>query len=351
MIQYHFSFNLQDPRIYDSDMEFVSGDVGAYGVRISFLSDGMSFDISEYTFVVKVVRADKTVLDDAGYIEDNKAVYVFKNSMLSVPGDVVIEFALTDAQGNYITAKIVRATVLQGAGDGNNASDTTNVYASLLGQLTERLNQANKLLAALDVDLTELFERPTFGGMINSAPPKEAKAGTYYIASSDFADKGIRYSGLLPDMFKLDGAGAGNIDMAYNILFKPDSRCIGPVAAGYPSDGRLAVYSTDGKFAGYIDYNPTLDTMPMYLDLTKLGVTSASDYVEFYLGFYDGNAGKEFPTVLTIVDAGTLLVDTNGKGNFRTYITTSAVDRMVGKIDEALDAILKMDADILGGDA
>ncbi len=348
MVNYNFSFNLQDPRVYDSDMEFVSGDIGAYGVTITFLSGGMCFDISNYSFIVKVIRADKIVQTDAGDITDNKAVYVFKNSMLSVPGDVVIEFALADQQGNYVTAKIVRATVLQGSGDGNNANDNTNAYVTLLSQLTERLNQAKELLDDLNVDLSELENRPTYGGRIEELPSKNSVAGTYYIAESDIAERGIRYGGLLPDMFALDGNN--NITMAYEILFTPDEKCIGPAGEGYHRDGVLAVYNVSGEFAGYIDYHPTMDTMPTYLDLTKLGVTDSGSYVEFYLGIYDST--YEFPEYLQIYKSGSLFVN-NGFTNI-CYPPVSellAVKESIGDIDEALDAILAQDAALLGGEA
>lgn len=346
MITYQLTFNLQDPRVMDSPMEFVSGDVGAYGVEISFLDNGKTFDISKYTFSIKAVRADEVVQTDAGVITDNRAKYTFKNSMYSVPGDLCIEFALTDASGNYITAKIVRASVIKGAGKGNSAEDNTNVYVTLLAQMTERLNRAQDLLDKLNIDLSELYKRPTYGGTITEIPEDDAPAGTYYIAGQDMANNGISYGGFVWELFELDGGG---LSTAYNVKFSPDNRCISPASGYYPSEGRLAVYSTEGVFVGYIDLNPTLETMPMYLDLSRLGVTSEYDYVEFFLAFYNKSTG--FPHELTILDAGTLLVKRDTVSGLQAYITQSKFDAAIGDVDAAVDAILAMDEKMLGGDA
>ena len=348
MITYHFNINCQEPRMLISDMEFVSGDTGAYCLNLTFYDNGKRLDLSDKVLAVKGKRADGKVISDCGKTDGNTARITLKNSFFAVPGELILEIALTDAAKRYVTAKIITATVLEGVGNPDDASEeNVNVYVTLLTQLTEKLSRAQNLLEELNVDSSQLHARPTYGGTITEIPKDGAPAGTYYIAGRDMANNGISYGGYVWEMFELDGDGL--IQAAYNVKFSPDNRCISPASGSYPSEGRLAVYSTEGVFAGYIDLNPTLETMPMYLDLSCLGVTSQYDYVEFFLAFYNESTG--FPNELTILDAGTLLVKRNSVSGLQAYITQSKFDAAIGDVDAALDTILAMDEKLLGGDA
>ena len=64
MITYHFNINCQEPRMLISDMEFVSGDTGAYCLNLTFYDNGKRLDLSDKVLAVKGKRADGKVIHD-----------------------------------------------------------------------------------------------------------------------------------------------------------------------------------------------------------------------------------------------------------------------------------------------
>lgn len=148
MITYKLKINCQEPRVLVSDMEFVAGDVNAYRLEFTFYDNGERIDLSDKILTVKGKRADGIVLSGVGQMDGTRAVFVPANAFYAVPGELILEIALTDSAGNYTTTKILSAAVLEGLGETTEVA-TTNVsaYVSLLAQLTNRLNSADRVLA------------------------------------------------------------------------------------------------------------------------------------------------------------------------------------------------------------
>lgn len=156
MITYHLKLNGQDPRTLFSDMEFVAGDVGAYRLVFSFYDEQTPLSLSDKILAVKIKRADGTVLSDSGEITNDTAVYIPKNDCFCVPGTITFEIALMDSAKNYVTTKIIHATVLESVGEPREvAGDNSSVYVSLLAQTKAQLDAANQTCAAAEALLTE----------------------------------------------------------------------------------------------------------------------------------------------------------------------------------------------------
>ena len=143
---YNIHFELTAPKETESNLEFVTGDVGAYTVRVTCTENGQKKDISHCSFAILGKRADGKVFSDAGTVEGGVAVYTFRNDFYAVPGDLAVQFLLTDALGNCLTAKIVHIHVVEGLESGVSAQDTGSAFTVLLSQLTDRLNQTNTAL-------------------------------------------------------------------------------------------------------------------------------------------------------------------------------------------------------------
>lgn len=148
MITYKLKINYQDSRVLTSDMEFVTGDVGAYRLEFSFYDNGARVDISDKLLTVKAKRADGSVLSDSGSITENTAVYIPKNEIYAVCGALMFEIALTDSAKNYLTTKVILANVIEGLGEPQgSAENAASVYVTLLGEIKTRLDAANQVCA------------------------------------------------------------------------------------------------------------------------------------------------------------------------------------------------------------
>ncbi len=146
MINYKIKINYQDTKTLTSDIELVSGDVGAYKFSFEFYDSGARVDISDCVLVVRAKRADGKVIEGAGEIVNNQAVFVPKNSMYAVPGELYMEVALSTREKKYITTKVITAYVIAGLGDGATIeSDEASVFVTLLNQVQSRIDEVNKL--------------------------------------------------------------------------------------------------------------------------------------------------------------------------------------------------------------
>ncbi len=162
MITYHLKLSGQDPRVLYSDMEFVAGDVGAYRLVFSFYDENTPLSLSDKILAVKIKRADGVVLSDSGEITDNTAVYIPKNDCFCVPGTITFEIALMDSAKNYITTKIIHASVLAGVGEPSAiAGDNSSVYVTLLAQTKNQLDAARELLTQTQNSLAEKADKAT----------------------------------------------------------------------------------------------------------------------------------------------------------------------------------------------
>ena len=182
MITYKLKINFQDPRVLTSDMEFVTGDVGAYRLECEFYDNGQPAEVSGLLLSVKAKRADGAVFTDSGEMEGGKGVYVLKNEMYAIAGGLYLEIALSDSAENYVTAKIITANVLQGLAEGDPAEDDVSVYVTLLSQMKAQLDEANALIdeanelideaqisfdeqfAQLESELSQKADKKTSGG-------------------------------------------------------------------------------------------------------------------------------------------------------------------------------------------
>lgn len=156
MITYKLKIDCNEQRALVSDMEFVAGDVGAYRLEFSFYNGKERMDLSDKILTVKGKRADGVVLSDSGEIKGNKAYFTPANTFYSVPGELLLEVALSDVAKNYITTTILSATVLEGLGTPDAAAENEiSVYVTLLSQLTEKLEQAKALLENVEKEREE----------------------------------------------------------------------------------------------------------------------------------------------------------------------------------------------------
>ncbi len=159
MITYKLKINYQDAKILQSDIEFVSGDVGAYLLECEFYDNGKRVDISGYSVALKAKRADGVILSEVGRIEENKGIISLNNDIYSVPGEVYLEIALLGNAKNYITTKIVIANVLEGLGETDEtAKDKSSVYVTLLNQIKASIDSANSVLNEAKETENELKE-------------------------------------------------------------------------------------------------------------------------------------------------------------------------------------------------
>lgn len=146
MINYRLKINFQDTKTLTSDICFVSGDVGAYRFVFDFFDCGKKVDVSDCVLTVRAKRADGKIIEGAGEITDGVAVFVPKNSMYSVPGELYMEIALTTKGKKYITTKIITASVIEGLGcDTLVSNDEVSVFVTLLNQVQSRIEEVNKL--------------------------------------------------------------------------------------------------------------------------------------------------------------------------------------------------------------
>ena len=156
MITYKLKINFQEPRILNSDMEFVTGDVGAYRLEFEFYDNGKRADLAGKLLTVRARRADGVCFSASGDIADNIGVFMPKNNLYSVPGELYLEIALTDNAGNYVTAKILTAAVIDGIGDvPNGAQDDVSIYVTLLAQTKTLIDEANKLVENAKISFEE----------------------------------------------------------------------------------------------------------------------------------------------------------------------------------------------------
>jgi lysophospholipase L1-like esterase len=155
MITYKLKINYQEARLLNSDMEFVTGDIGAYRLEFEFYDNGSRDNLAGKLLTVRARRADGVCYASNGEIVDNIGVFVPKNNIYAVPGDLCLEIALSDSAGNYVTTKIITASVIDGIGDvANGAQDDVSIYVTLLAQIKAQIDEANKLVdrANLSID-------------------------------------------------------------------------------------------------------------------------------------------------------------------------------------------------------
>ncbi len=147
MITYKLKIKYQDTKTLVSDIELISGDVGACRLEMEFYDNNERADISGCIVSVKARRADGKVLSDSGTVEDNKGIINLSNEIYAVPGELYLEVALADSAKNYITAKVILINVVEGLGETDEtAKDNVSVYVSILNQTKTQLDASNTLL-------------------------------------------------------------------------------------------------------------------------------------------------------------------------------------------------------------
>lgn len=146
MINYKLKIDCQGDKVLSSDIVFVSGDVKAYQLTFEF-RDGENFiDTKDCILTVRARRADGSCVEGAGEIVDGKGIYIPQNNIYAVPGELRMEIALCDSAKSYITTKIIVAEVLEGIGDSCKPEETeVSVFVGLLNQLQTRINAVRKI--------------------------------------------------------------------------------------------------------------------------------------------------------------------------------------------------------------
>ena len=147
MINYNLKIDTDGEKTFVSDISFVSGDVGAYKLTFEFFNNGKVMDISNYLLVVRTIRADGVCIVGSGEIVDNKGIFIPQNSMYAVPGEIVLEIALTDNAKNYITTKIIVADVIEGLGTECKPQESeVSVFVTLMSRIQSKIEEANELI-------------------------------------------------------------------------------------------------------------------------------------------------------------------------------------------------------------
>lgn len=336
---YHMNLELTDVREAESNLEFVTGDVGAYRVRIRFTENGTPLDISGYTFSVRGVRSDGKVFSDAGSVEDGFGVYTFRNEFYAVPGDLAVHFALSDEHGNYITAKIVHVTVLEGVENANDATDDLSPFTVLLSRMTDRLIRAENLQDALSYDLSRCAKNGTLAKTVSELPEDPSFGVLHFVpAHAEGTLPCAVVSGKFSDFFEpFSVTESGETTYAFTEKIVPYRAYMYDFEPGSTVPHLLAyVFNTDGTPAssGAVGLN-----------------AAAGAPLSLLHGFGDPDAAVTF-CICAESEPGITAVHPdnayfwNGSG----YEPVALASR-VGKIDEALDAILTLDATLLGGEA
>jgi hypothetical protein len=146
MIDYKIKVNFQDAKILTSDIELISGDVGAYKFSFEFYNNGKKVDISDCILIVRTKRADGKIIEGTGEISDGKAIYVPKNNVFAIPGELYMEIALTTKEKKYITTKVITAYVIAGLGkDATTENDEVSVFVTLLNQVQSSIDEVKKI--------------------------------------------------------------------------------------------------------------------------------------------------------------------------------------------------------------
>ena len=194
MITYKLKINYQDSRVLTSDMEFVTGDVGAYRLEFSFYDNGARVDVSDKLLTVKAKRADGVVLSDSGSISGNTAVYVPKNEIYATGGALALEIALMDSAKNYLTTKVILANVIEGLGEPQDtAENKSSVYVTLLSEIKTRIDAANQLLTSAQQAQEEANERANAAtesaAAANASEQNAASSEKAALAAAENAEK------------------------------------------------------------------------------------------------------------------------------------------------------------------
>lgn len=350
MITYKLKINFQDPRVLNSDMEFVTGDIGAYRLEFEFYDNGKRADLTGKLLTVRARRADGVCFSANGEITDGIGVFVPKNSLYSVPGEVYFEIALSDAAQNYATVKILTAAVIDGIGDVPEATqEDVSVYVTLLAQTKTLIDEANKLIEdtqiSIDEQLSELgeaVEKKANGADVytkseaDSYLAKKADAddvydkayidGHYYtnaavdLLLSGAAENAFTWGGNLYGVDELEELGGPQKKIFYHAAadiisavrytgklsdffvtsyFPDESKIpqISSVASGFDVPEKckrtngtyyyVRVYDSNGRDVGELCGNP--DFLPPHYSIAELGATAESDTVTFYLGVYSNS--------------------------------------------------------------
>jgi len=159
MINYRLKIDFSDSKTLASDICFVSGDIKSSTLYFEFFNAGKRVDISGYTLTVRAKRSDGVVVASSGKIENNTAIFTPESNIYTVPGEVYMEIALSDATGKYATTKVIIAEVIEGLGEAAiEGVDNLNVYVTLLNEAVAAKDEA-KSAADIAVSAKEETEK------------------------------------------------------------------------------------------------------------------------------------------------------------------------------------------------
>ncbi len=147
MIEYNMRFDLQSARTLYTDIVLTAGDVLAYRLNFSFLSNNVPYDVTGHVLAVKGKRSDGQVVIDQGEVTaDGEVYYEMTSSMYAVAGRLSLEVALVTPLGGYVTTKELILEVRAGHGDGDLATEnTTPIIVRLMDQNIRTEQSVHKL--------------------------------------------------------------------------------------------------------------------------------------------------------------------------------------------------------------
>lgn len=147
MIEYNMRLNLQSARTLYTDIVLTAGDVLAYRLNFSFLSNNVPYDVTGHVLAVKGKRSDGQVVIDQGEVTaDGEVYYEMTSSMYAVAGRLSLEVALVTPLGGYVTTKELILEVRAGHGDGDLATEnTTPIIVRLMDQNIRTEQSVHKL--------------------------------------------------------------------------------------------------------------------------------------------------------------------------------------------------------------
>ena len=401
MITYKLKINYQEARLLNSDMEFVTGDIGAYRLEFEFYDNGSRDNLAGKLLTVRARRADGVCYASNGEIVDNIGVFVPKNNIYAVPGDLCLEIALSDSAGNYVTTKIITASVIDGIGDvANGAQDDVSIYVTLLAQIKAQIDEANKLVDRANLSIDSHTEDKA-----NPHGVTKAQVGLSNVDNTKDADKPVSTAtqaaldlkANAADVYTKTEADAlvlgklavkGDVNTFSNL---PNNAANGDVyrintGAVYSNDnvsnlltGNFGTYFHDysGDGSGY-NFTNGLDNVPGLINYFQLGMIG-NEYA-YYTAIYDGDGNyvcdvyqnadtgpdkKDLAPIMTGDDTVAFYISpfynvqfyTVGElglvymrgGNWYPMADAGWIKRELGDIELALDGILSIQNALIGG--
>ncbi len=116
----------------------VADDINAYEICLV-----CNEDLKDCIFEVSAERADGKCITDLGEIQGNKAIYIMKNSMYLIPGELKLRLKIMSSDNTCLTAKELHFTVLESTEQAEQI-EATDEYPLLTKLITDTKDACEK---------------------------------------------------------------------------------------------------------------------------------------------------------------------------------------------------------------